>query len=414
MSQRSASSAAAKATARGVRAAAAEGGDPPVRAEALEAGDHRVQPLAELADEALGLDRLDAGGAVARVGAERHLPALPAPRRHAHLLQGQRHQPGGDVLARRHHRVVLAGVVEERGLPHPADELVGLAGHGRDDDRDVVAALDLALDLGGGVADAVEVGDARCRRISSPDGAWLSLGRASFIGRPGGPQGAGPRRHRAHRPATARKMTRAQCVLLCCSSKGEGALRAPARNCKYAGKSTRGGGMGFVAVGSYCRTPGSLFRPARGEPGDARAASRGPRGELHPRCRRSERQGQGRARRGRQGDRALPRSSARPSSRVARAAYRTGTRPSSPSSCSTGCCRRSRRSPSLLRRWWRLKLVDSAAHAELLGEWDSGEGPGAGRCAGGRDPGERCARRRNGRIPSAGSSARSGPSMRCG
>ena len=117
------------------------------RPEALEAGDHRVQALAELADQAVGLDRLDAGRAMARVGAQRHLPALPAPRRHPHLLQRQRHQPGGDVLARCDHRVVLAGVVEQRGLAHPADQLVGLARHRRDDDRDVVAALDLALDL---------------------------------------------------------------------------------------------------------------------------------------------------------------------------------------------------------------------------------------------------------------------------
>ena len=112
----------------------------------------RIRPSVSIA--------VDAGGAVARVGAQRHLPALPAAGRDAHLLQGQRHQAGGDVLARGDHGVVLAGVVEERGLADPADELVGLAGHGGDDDGDVVAALDLALHLGGRVADAVEVGDA--------------------------------------------------------------------------------------------------------------------------------------------------------------------------------------------------------------------------------------------------------------
>ena len=166
----------------------------PVGAEALEAGDDRVQALAELADQALGLDRLDAGGAVARVGAERHLPALPAAGGDAHLLQGQRHQAGGDVLAGGDHGVVLAGVEEERGLADPADELVGLAGHGGDDDGDVVAALDLALDLGGRVADAVEVGDAGAAEFhhQTGHGPWPAVwvGRALLSGGSGGLQAA--------------------------------------------------------------------------------------------------------------------------------------------------------------------------------------------------------------------------------
>jgi hypothetical protein len=96
-----------------------------------------------------------------RVGAggqDRHLPALPAARRHAQFLQAQRHQPGGHVLARRHHRVVFARVEEGRGALDPADQFVGLAGHGRDDDDDVIAALDLARDLAGRIRDPVQIG----------------------------------------------------------------------------------------------------------------------------------------------------------------------------------------------------------------------------------------------------------------
>ena len=44
------------------------------------------------------------------------------------------------------------------GLAAPLDQLVGLARHGRDDDRDLVAGVDLALDVARDVADALDVG----------------------------------------------------------------------------------------------------------------------------------------------------------------------------------------------------------------------------------------------------------------
>ena len=34
-----------------------------------------------------------------------------------------------------------------RGFARPADQLIGLAGHGRDDHRDLVAGVDLAFDM---------------------------------------------------------------------------------------------------------------------------------------------------------------------------------------------------------------------------------------------------------------------------
>ena len=53
-------------------------------------------------------------------------------------------------------------VVEMRArLLAPGDELVGLAGHGGDDDRDLVAGVDLALDVARDVADALDIGDRR-------------------------------------------------------------------------------------------------------------------------------------------------------------------------------------------------------------------------------------------------------------
>ena len=51
------------------------------------------------------------------------------------------------------------------GLAHPGDQLVGDAGHGRDDDGDLVAGVDLALDVARDVADALDVGDRRAAEL---------------------------------------------------------------------------------------------------------------------------------------------------------------------------------------------------------------------------------------------------------
>ena len=45
------------------------------------------------------------------------------------------------------------------GVVHPADQFVGLAGHGRNDHRDLVAGIDLAFDMARDIADAADVGD---------------------------------------------------------------------------------------------------------------------------------------------------------------------------------------------------------------------------------------------------------------
>ena len=160
MSQRSASSAAAKATAevsepprpRVVMRPSGPRPWKPAMTACRPSPNLRMRPSVSIAD--------DAGGAVAQL--VRSGTCQPCQLRAGTPIscRVERHEAGGDVLAGGDDGVVLAGVEEERGLADPADELVGLAGHGGDDDGDVVAALDLALHLGGGVADAVEVGDA--------------------------------------------------------------------------------------------------------------------------------------------------------------------------------------------------------------------------------------------------------------
>ena len=84
---------------------------------ALEAGDDRDLPLARAARSARSPSMsCDARRAVAAVGADRDLPALPGARLDADVLQGDRQQPGRHLLAGGDHRVVFAGIVERRGL----------------------------------------------------------------------------------------------------------------------------------------------------------------------------------------------------------------------------------------------------------------------------------------------------------
>ena len=49
--------------------------------------------------------------------------------------------------------------MQDGGLAHPGDELVGHARHGGDDDGDLVAGVHLALHVTRDVADALDVGD---------------------------------------------------------------------------------------------------------------------------------------------------------------------------------------------------------------------------------------------------------------
>src|SRR6185437_3857572 len=62
-------------------------------------------------------------------------------------------------------RVVFPRVMQRRQLLAPADQPVGRPRHRRDDDRDLVAGVDLALDPAGHVADAVEVGHRRAAEL---------------------------------------------------------------------------------------------------------------------------------------------------------------------------------------------------------------------------------------------------------
>ena len=98
-----------------------------------------------------------------------------------------RQQAGGHLLARGHHRIVFAGVVQRRGLAAPGHQLVGGARHGGDDDRHLVAGVDLALDVARDVADALDIGDRGAAELHYKAGHG---GLAGFSGRIGGARSA--------------------------------------------------------------------------------------------------------------------------------------------------------------------------------------------------------------------------------
>ena len=117
---------------------------------------------------------LDPRLAVRPVGVDRHLPALPGAGVHPDRLQRDGGQARGHLLAGRDDRVVFPGVVQWRKILAPFNQLVRHAGHGGDDDGHLVPSLDLALDAGGDIADAVEIGDGGAAEFHHDAGhAWV-------------------------------------------------------------------------------------------------------------------------------------------------------------------------------------------------------------------------------------------------
>ena len=161
MSQRSAFSAAASAT--------AEVSEPPRPSVVMrlsgpmpwKPATTATWPSPKRRSISVGVDRLDARLAVRVVGADRDLPAQPGARVDAELLQRER-QSGPLVTCSpvatttSYSRASCSGAM----LARPVDQLVGRAGHGRDHDGDLVAGLDLALD---------PLGDVRMRSMSATE-----------------------------------------------------------------------------------------------------------------------------------------------------------------------------------------------------------------------------------------------------
>ena len=76
-------------------------------------------------------------------------------------LQRDRQQSRRHLLAGRDHGVIFARVMHRRGVAAPFHQFVGLAGHGRHDDGDIMPGIDFAFDVTRDVADSVDIGDGR-------------------------------------------------------------------------------------------------------------------------------------------------------------------------------------------------------------------------------------------------------------
>ena len=86
---------------------------------------------------------------------------MPGARLNSEPLQDNREQPGGDLFAGSHHGVIFARVMHRRRLAAPFHQFIGFAGHRRHHHGDVMAGIDLALDMPRDIADSVDTGDRR-------------------------------------------------------------------------------------------------------------------------------------------------------------------------------------------------------------------------------------------------------------
>ena len=167
----------------GVRAAAAERRDAAGRlVDALEAGDHG--DLAALAKPSIDARAPSMSSMRAEPWASSVWIGICQPCQERALMpmscSAMASRPDGHLLARGDDGVVFARVVAAaRPRLHPGDELVGLAGHGRDDDGDLMAGVDLALDMAGDVADALDIGDGRAAEFHHETGHAVSIAAES-------------------------------------------------------------------------------------------------------------------------------------------------------------------------------------------------------------------------------------------
>ena len=139
---------------------------------ALKARHHRDFAPRHAGDHFRGGHAFDAGGAMHGGGLDRHLPAHPGPCLDAHGVQGDGQKARRHLFARRHHHVIFALVrdrldqdiaarIRAGGLVGPGHQLVGFARHGRNHHGHLVAAFDFALDQGGDMANAGQIGHRR-------------------------------------------------------------------------------------------------------------------------------------------------------------------------------------------------------------------------------------------------------------
>ncbi len=150
----------------------------------LETGNDGNLPHLHAADDFRAVDFLDTGRAMGIIGLDLNLPALPGARIDADRLQRDCQKAARHLLAGRDDSVIFARIVERRTgtadlrhVLHPAHQLVGLAGHGRNDHGNLIACLDLAFDVARHIIDAFQIGH-RCAAEFHHDARHLRIGPA--------------------------------------------------------------------------------------------------------------------------------------------------------------------------------------------------------------------------------------------
>ncbi|SPA14560.1 conserved hypothetical protein [Cupriavidus taiwanensis] len=134
---------------RGVRAAAAQRGDVAVVVDALEAGDHHHAAGIEVGQDALVVDRFDAGLGVGRIGLHRNLPAGVADGVDVLAVQGDRQQRHAGLFAGGGEHVQFTRIGLGRNFLGESQQAIGLARHGRrHHDYAVTGAVPLGHALG--------------------------------------------------------------------------------------------------------------------------------------------------------------------------------------------------------------------------------------------------------------------------
>ena len=115
-----------------------------------------------------GRHAFDARRAMHRRGDDRHLPAQPGARLHAHGVERDGQKPAGDLLARRHHDVIFALVGNSLDVATDpwrlaaslvqATSLLVSPAMAETTTATLLPALDFAFDQRGDMADALQVG----------------------------------------------------------------------------------------------------------------------------------------------------------------------------------------------------------------------------------------------------------------
>ena len=134
---------------------------------------------------------LNARRAMHIAGFHGDLPAQPAARSNAQILQSHSQKPDTDLLAGRYHNIIFARIMQPRHITGQPDQPIGLARHGRHHNRHFMTGLDLARHMRGDIADTVNITDRRAAKFHDQTchclfRVFFRFNRA-YIGRKGAP-----------------------------------------------------------------------------------------------------------------------------------------------------------------------------------------------------------------------------------